>query len=195
MVKPMKDSLSEITLLWREQMKKGYLKLAILFALTKGPMHGYQLIKYITDLTLGIITPKAGSLYPALRELERLNLIKGEWDSKKRRKIYRITDKGREVLKEAMEKHFELVKFIRHWILKELAALNIIEEVNIPPIEEYIAKLLLFSRGISVKEKIEIMEKARERIKNVINVLQKVNDYLEKHIETLKLTHTTKHLV
>ncbi|OYT52543.1 MAG: hypothetical protein B6U76_09675 [Desulfurococcales archaeon ex4484_217_2] len=159
MVKPMKDSLSEITLLWREQMKKGYLKLAILFALTKGPMHGYQLIKYITDLTLGIITPKAGSL------------------------------------KEAMEKHFELVKFIRHWILKELAALNIIEEANIPPIEEYIVKLLLFSREISVKEKIEIMEKARERIKNVINVLQKVNEYLEKHIETLKLTHTTKHLV
>ncbi|MCP8305241.1 MAG: helix-turn-helix transcriptional regulator, partial [archaeon] len=127
----MGSTTEEIAYLWRSQMQKGYLKLAILFTLTKGPSHGYQLMKRINELTLGMIAPKAGGIYPALKELEKINLIKGEWEHEEK-KVYHITDKGRDVFRKAVEKHFELTSSIRRWTLKELTDLKIVEEVEIP---------------------------------------------------------------
>lgn len=108
----------EIVSSWREQMQKGYLKLAILFVLIKSPLHGYQILKHVRKRTLGVITPTPGALYPALKELEDKGIVMGEWRLNERRKVYHVTGKGRGVFREAVQRHFEHVSSIRDWFLK-----------------------------------------------------------------------------
>ncbi|NWG08782.1 MAG: helix-turn-helix transcriptional regulator, partial [Nitrososphaerales archaeon] len=143
---------------WERQMQKGYLKLATLFTLTRGAMHGYRMMGRIKELTLGMIKPTAGGLYPALKELEEEGLVRGEWEQEDRRKVYHITKKGREVFREAVEKHFELVSFTRGWILKGLSELKIIREVKQPLDMTPEIRVLLLDKKASVKEKIEALK-------------------------------------
>jgi DNA-binding PadR family transcriptional regulator len=92
------------------------LELAILGVLKDGPMHGYQLKKSL-EATLGSAwQPSFGSLYPALRRLEKTAAVekvvveeqrrtrKGEIvDRTRRRKVYQITDVGEKTFFELLE--------------------------------------------------------------------------------------------
>lgn len=167
-------------------MQKGYLKLAMLFALTKGPLHGYQAIKRINELTLGVITPTAGGVYPALRELKEEGLIKGEWMPEKRRKVYEITEKGKEVFKKAVEKHFELASSIRSWILKGLADLKIVEEVELPSVMMPVVRVLLLDEKASAEERIKALEKLSAELQHLAILLYKMTDHIIQRIEELK---------
>jgi DNA-binding PadR family transcriptional regulator len=53
-----------------------------------------------------------GTLYPVLHELEREDLIRGKRERRKGKwvKVYRITEKGKVVLKEAQDRIKELVE-------------------------------------------------------------------------------------
>lgn len=67
--------------------------------------YGYQLIKEIKTRSHGYFQFKEGTIYPALRKLENDGLIAGEWQqvpSGMQRRYYRITDKGREVLRDKL---------------------------------------------------------------------------------------------
>ena len=68
------------------------LDFAILGLLRERPHHGYELKKVLGDL--GFWQVSFGSLYPALRRLERTELIESRKGSG-RRKTYRITRSGR----------------------------------------------------------------------------------------------------
>lgn len=176
----------EIASLWRRQMQKGYLKLAALFVLTRGSLHGYKMMKRIKELTLGVITPTAGGLYPALKELEKEGLIKGEWRTEERKKVYKITDKGKDVFKKAVEKYFELVSFTRSWILKELAELKIIEEADQPLEVMPAIRVLLLNEKASVKERIKALEKLRTRFQRLAILFNKMVSHINDRIEELK---------
>jgi len=177
----------EIATLWREQMRKGYLKLLTLFTLTKEPLHGYQIIKRIKEYTLGVIAPTAGALYPTLKELEGKGLIKGEWRPEERKKVYRITERGREAFKEAAERHFELTHSIRSWLVKTLVDLKILDEVKpSPPALAPVLKLLLLKEDTSTEEKIRALEVLRSQLRRAANALNKMADRVENRIEELK---------
>jgi DNA-binding PadR family transcriptional regulator len=176
----------EIASLWRRQMQKGYLKLAVLFALTRGPLHGYKMMKRIEELTLGTITPTAGGLYPALKELEEKGIIKGEWKTKERKKVYQITDKGKDVFKKAVEKHFELVTFTRSWILKELVELKIMEEVDQPLELMSAIRSLLLNEKASVKDKIEALEKLKAEFQHLAFLFNEMTSHIDDRIKELK---------
>jgi len=65
--------------------------------------YGYRLIKEIEERSQGFFRFKEGTVYPALRKLENDGLIQGEWQqlpNGQERRYYRITEKGKEVLKE-----------------------------------------------------------------------------------------------
>lgn len=82
-------------------MKKGSAELLILAVLEAQPRHGYELTKQITALSKGVLTFHAASLYPLLVKLEERGLITGRWVEKsgqRRRRYYRITPEGRDVL-------------------------------------------------------------------------------------------------
>jgi len=177
----------KIAALWREQMRKGYLKLLTLFTLTKEPLHGYQIIKRIKEYTLGVIAPTAGALYPTLKELEGKGLVRGEWKPEERKKIYYITEEGKEAFKEAAERHFELTHSIRSWLVKTLVDLKILDEVKAsPPAFVPIVKLLLLKENASTKEKIRALEMLRSQLKRTANTLNKIADRVENRIEELR---------
>jgi len=68
---------------------------SILALLAEQPMHGYQIIQELATRSEGAWTPGAGSVYPALEQMETLGLITGDQQEGKR--VYSITDKGREL--------------------------------------------------------------------------------------------------
>ena len=86
---------------------KGSFKDLVLFVLAEKPMHGYEIMKSIEARFHGFYKPSAGSIYPALRALRRDGLVRGEGGE--RRKVYRITAKGKSLLRgrrSEMEKRY-----------------------------------------------------------------------------------------
>jgi PadR family transcriptional regulator PadR len=84
----------------REQMRKGTTTVIILNLLAEldRPMYGYEIIKELESRSEGYFRFKEGLIYPRLHELERQGLLRSEWhgeEGSRRRKFYRITDKGR----------------------------------------------------------------------------------------------------
>jgi len=175
-------------------MQKGYLKLATLFALTREPLHGYQLMKRINEMTLGMITPTAGGIYPALKELEERGLIQGKWRPEKRRKVYELTDRGKEVFRMTVEKHFELASSIRSWILKELSNLQIIEvdTTELPSELAPATRLLLLNERLSTEERIEALRELRTRLHSLVLLLNGVIGHVDSRIDELKLVASSK---
>ena len=73
----------------------------ILAILREGESYGYAIIKRVAELSGGELQWTDGMLYPVLHRLERNGLVKASWgrsESGRRRKYYRLTDRGEEEL-------------------------------------------------------------------------------------------------
>ena len=78
------------------RVRRGDVRAAILDLLAEGePWNGYQIIQEIGARTQGVWRPSAGSVYPALQQLEDEALIKAEAAGEDRRRMYTLTDEGR----------------------------------------------------------------------------------------------------
>ena len=78
------------------RVRRGDVRAAILDLLAEGqPWNGYQIIQEIGERTQGVWRPSAGSVYPALQQLEDEGLIQAE-AGEDRRRNYTLTDEGRE---------------------------------------------------------------------------------------------------
>ena len=83
------------------ELKKGSAELLILALVEDQARHGYDIARLIDVRSRGTLSFHAASLYPLLYRLERRGWIKGRWVEKsgeRRRRLYRITPKGREIL-------------------------------------------------------------------------------------------------
>jgi transcriptional regulator len=83
------------------ELKKGSAELLILSLLDARPRHGYEIGKLIEQRSKGTLRFHVASLYPLLYRLERRGWIQGRWVEKtgqRRRRYYRLTAPGREVL-------------------------------------------------------------------------------------------------
>jgi PadR family transcriptional regulator PadR len=77
---------------------QGTLYMLVLKTLVLEPMHGYGIGVRLTQTSQGVFQVNAGSLFPALRRLERDGLIVGEWrvtENSRRAKYYALTVAGR----------------------------------------------------------------------------------------------------
>jgi PadR family transcriptional regulator, regulatory protein PadR len=84
----------------------GAVDMLILDVLARGDNYGYQIAQNVMSQSGEYFELKEGSLYPALHRLERQKLLRSFWidsDEGRRRKYYRLTPKGREVLKAKRE--------------------------------------------------------------------------------------------
>ena len=73
----------------------------ILSILSSGESYGYEIILRVKELSGGKIEWKDGMLYPLLHRMQEQGLIESEWrtqDNGKRRKYYRIKEKGQKEL-------------------------------------------------------------------------------------------------
>jgi PadR family transcriptional regulator, regulatory protein PadR len=69
----------------------------VLGILAEGESYGYAILRRINELSGGELDWTEGLLYPLLHRLERLGHVESSWRSvtgERRRKYYRITDKG-----------------------------------------------------------------------------------------------------
>jgi PadR family transcriptional regulator len=76
----------------------GTLHMLILNTLALEPMHGYGIGVRLEQISKGVFQVNAGSLFPALRRLERDGLIVGEWrvtENNRRAKYYTLSADGR----------------------------------------------------------------------------------------------------
>jgi PadR family transcriptional regulator, regulatory protein PadR len=81
---------------------RGHLDALILAVVEREPLHGYAVIEALRARSGGELDMPTGSLYPALRRLERAGHLQSEWsaDSGRNRRTYRLTDAGRKHLKQ-----------------------------------------------------------------------------------------------
>ena len=83
------------------ELKKGSAELMILALLESRPRHGYEIAQLIELRSRGAIRFNVASLYPLLYRLEKRNWIRGRWVEKagqRRRRYYRLTSSGKNVL-------------------------------------------------------------------------------------------------
>jgi len=81
---------------------QGTLGLLILKALAGGERHGYDVARWIEEVTGGVLEIEEGSLYPALRRLEDRALVESRWglsQNNRRARFYGISPAGREHLR------------------------------------------------------------------------------------------------
>ena len=76
--------------------RHGGLRLYLLKLLDEAPRHGYDVIRLLQDRFLGVYSPSPGTIYPRLARLEEEGLV--THDVVDGKKVYKITDAGREEL-------------------------------------------------------------------------------------------------
>ena len=82
------------------RVRRGDVRAAILDLLAEGqPWNGYQIIQEIGARTQGVWRPSAGSVYPALQQLEDEALISAE-AGEDRRRMYTLSEEGRAYVEE-----------------------------------------------------------------------------------------------
>ncbi|GAA1893571.1 PadR family transcriptional regulator [Actinomadura bangladeshensis] len=84
----------------------GRLRLYLLKLLEESPRHGYEVIRLLQDRFLGVYSPSPGTIYPRLARLESEGLVTHE--VVKGKKVYSLTDKGREELERRMDELADL---------------------------------------------------------------------------------------
>lgn len=84
-----------------DELVPGTLEMLILKTLSRGALHGYDIMEFIQQTTDDVLQVEEGALYPALHRLEVKGLLLSEWgvsDNNRRAKFYRLSPAGRKQL-------------------------------------------------------------------------------------------------
>ncbi len=172
---------------WLKETQKGYIRIATLILLSKKPHHGYEIMKEIRERTRGFWKPTAGGMYPILKDLQKSGYIQGEWDAKtkRRKKIYKITESGRTVLRRALAKEKQLAGTMR----------NLFEEYmkGVLEVDTHLDSTLSIPRPLAElfretdekeEDTIRRLEEQRRQIQGMIKQLQKNLETIKKRLRT-----------
>ena len=80
---------------------QGTLDVLILRTVSKGPMHGFGISKWIRERTDGVLGIEDAALYQALHRIERKGWLEAKWglsENNRRAKYYQLTTAGRRQL-------------------------------------------------------------------------------------------------
>ena len=79
-------------------------KLYVLLILSRGPAHGYDIMKEFKTATGKVLSP--GQIYPLLSAMQRKGFVEmsTKIEGKRQRKIYALTDIGKEFANNLREK-------------------------------------------------------------------------------------------
>ncbi|MGA2253886.1 MAG: helix-turn-helix transcriptional regulator [Thermoguttaceae bacterium] len=97
---------------------RGHLETMVLSVLERGEAHGLEILHRLDEAGCGLLHLKEGSLYPALYRLEEAGNVKAVWEEAPhgrrgaRRRIYRLTTKGKRDLVEDREEWVSFVQFL-----------------------------------------------------------------------------------
>ncbi|MGW0804543.1 helix-turn-helix transcriptional regulator [Nonomuraea sp. NPDC002799] len=79
---------------------RGHMDALLLSVLEAEPLHGYAIIEALQQRSGGALNVPTGTVYPALRRLERIGYLSSEWATVggRKRRTYRLTASGRKQL-------------------------------------------------------------------------------------------------
>ena len=93
---------------WESVYKKGLLTFWLLLLLDEKPCYPYEMSAEVTRLSEGLISADDNSMYRAISRFEEMGLVvsqSGESKLGPPRKYYRLTSKGRELLRRFIERN------------------------------------------------------------------------------------------
>lgn len=95
---------------WNGTIKMSLSKFFILRVLHDGPQHGYDIARTVERTTNGCCSPSEGTIYPVLRDFEEGGYVTVQTDvvAGRERKVYTLTEKGREALRVAIDAWMEI---------------------------------------------------------------------------------------
>lgn len=84
-------------------------KFFVLSVLHRQPMHGYEVVQAVEKSTKGCCSPSEGTVYPMLNEFEAGGYLSCETETVqgRARKVYSLTEKGRDAFKVAVDAWLE----------------------------------------------------------------------------------------
>ena len=86
---------------------QGTVDFMILRALSRGPMHGYSIARWVVTTSGDEMSLEEGTLYPALHRMEDRGVIEATWgvsENNRRAKYYSLTPAGRLELRDRTAK-------------------------------------------------------------------------------------------
>ncbi|MFQ3786310.1 PadR family transcriptional regulator [Halomonas sp. A29] len=94
---------------WRGTIKMSLSKFFVLSVLHRHPMHGYEVVQAVEKSTKGCCSPSEGTVYPMLNEFEAGGYLSAtaEVVQGRTRKVYALTDKGRDAFQVAVDAWLE----------------------------------------------------------------------------------------
>lgn len=104
----------------RKDVPSGTLDLLILRIVARGPMHGWGLMKRLSELTDDVFQATPGAVFPSLQRIEESGWVTGEWgvsENNRKARFYTITRAGRR----------QLAKEQEHWNAITMAVARVME--------------------------------------------------------------------
>jgi transcriptional regulator len=98
------------------ELLPGTLYLLILRTLSRGPLHGYAIVKRIKEASREGLQVEDGSLYPALNRMLVKGWLAAEWgvsENNRKARFYRLTPEGRKQLDQEAGEFDRLVRAIQ----------------------------------------------------------------------------------
>jgi DNA-binding PadR family transcriptional regulator len=172
---------------WLKETQKGYIRIAVLILLSKKPHHGYEMMKAVEERTSGFWKPTAGGIYPILQDLENSGYIKGEWDqqTKRKRKIYELTETGKKVLERTLSKESQLANSMTD-LFKEYMKDVLDVEVNKTQMPKTPFALFLEEGKCKPEDTKKILENKRLHIEDMVKNMQKELLQIDKRLAQLE---------
>ncbi|WP_018218049.1 PadR family transcriptional regulator [Salinispora vitiensis] len=95
---------------------RGHLDALILSVLEGSSLHGYAIMEALQERSGGLLDLPTGTLYPALRRLERAGYLDSEWSTVggRKRRTYRLTRAGRRALANERSDWRDLARVMEH---------------------------------------------------------------------------------
>jgi transcriptional regulator len=98
------------------ELLPGTLYLLILRTLSRGPLHGYAIVKRIKEASREGLQVEDGSLYPALNRMMVKGWLAAEWgvsENNRKARFYKLTPEGRKQLDKEAGEFDRLVRAIQ----------------------------------------------------------------------------------
>ncbi|MBN2028122.1 MAG: helix-turn-helix transcriptional regulator [Actinobacteria bacterium] len=103
----------------REGPQKRFIEPRLLYLIGQSPSYGYQLIEDIGNLPFPGPIPDSAAVYRMLRELEKVGLVRSEWEhgeSGPSKRVYYLTPQGEARLEVWVEAFKERVEMLNAFI-------------------------------------------------------------------------------
>jgi len=195
---------------FEKTMKKGFINIFVLLVLNKEPNHGYQIKKLIEQRTSGFWSPSDSTMYTILNNLREKKLIKLSdiQDSDDSRKVYELTQKGKDTLELMVQREREMRESMRSILFSTMevdedifqeSLLDIIlrgSKLEKPPVHRSTmhnpfigalrANLLANLDEKPKEEKLKILTTGKNFILERVESLKRLLEYIDKKLSDLE---------